>query len=62
MSQAKPAAERHSFRLRRDDVERLDAAVAAMEKRHPGVMYTRSDVVRTALAELARALGCEVAT
>jgi hypothetical protein len=51
-----------NFKLRPDDVARLDAAIMEMDNRNPGISHTRADVVRTALAELARVLGCEVAT
>ena len=61
MNKPKTAAP-YAFRLRPEDIARLDAAAAALDEQRPGVNHTRVDVVRTALAELARVLGCEVAT
>jgi hypothetical protein len=42
-----------SFRLRPEDLARLDAAAAALDEQRPGVTHTRVDVVRIALAYLA---------
>lgn len=59
---ADPAYFNFTVRLRPDDEARLDAAAAALDGQRPGVTHTRADVLRTALVELTRALGCEVAT
>jgi hypothetical protein len=48
-----PAYFNFTVRLRPDDAARLDAAAAALDAAAPGMVHTRADVVRLALARLA---------